>query len=85
MLLRLVVFFGLGVVAVAHHRTLIAVFCFTIPLLSNSKFPITGTLSMYLAVIVALLFYVDRMYIAGSMSLALLVFNLVGNWLVNKK
>lgn len=77
LLLRLLVYCSLGVDAFLRHQFLLTVICFGIPF--------AGPVGMWLAIIAGIAFLAQRYYIEGALSIGLVVFNVVGNKLVEKR
>ena len=77
MLLRLVVYWGLGADAVLKRQFVLAVMCFGIPF--------AGPLGMWIAMLAGILFLIQGFYFESAVAVGLVIFNLVGNQLLQKR
>jgi hypothetical protein len=76
MILRLLVYWGLGIHAAATGLHALAVLCFAIPF--------TGPFGMWLAMLASGIFFVERFYWGGAIAIGFVAFNLVGNHLTKR-
>ena len=74
MLIRLLVFFGLGIDAAINHSTLISILCFATPF--------AGPVGMIFAIIIGVLFAFTGHYLEAAISILTLLYNLIGNKLI---
>jgi hypothetical protein len=77
MVLRLLVYWGLGVHAAIRGVYALAVICFAIPF--------TGPFGMWLATLAGVVFFAERFYWDGAIGIGLVAFNLVGNHLTKRR
>jgi hypothetical protein len=74
MLLRLLVYWALGVDAVIRRQLILAVLCFGTPF--------AGPVGMLIAMLAGVIFLLLRFYIEGAVGIGWVIANLVGNfWL----
>jgi len=77
MLLRFVVYWALGVDAAIRGQFLLAVLCFGTPF--------AGPIGMWLATLAGAVFVFQRCYVEGALSIGVVIFNIVGNHLLDKR
>src|ERR1700681_2016649 len=77
MLLRLMVYWALAVDAIARHHLILSLVCFGIPF--------AGPVGMFLAFLAGIGFLVQGLYLEGFLAIGLVIFNLVGNKIVEKR
>jgi hypothetical protein len=77
MLLRFVVYWALGVDAVIRRQFLLAVLCFGVPF--------AGPIGMWAATLAGVGFLIQGCDVEGTLSIGVVIFNLVGNHLLNRR
>lgn len=79
MLFLIIIFVGLAINAIVLHQYFIALLCFIIPFSGASGFPRIALLGMFLSIVVGILFFMNGYYIQATISIGMLIFNIVGN------
>jgi hypothetical protein len=77
MLLRLVAYCGLGVDCVVKGHMILAMICFGTPF--------AGPIGMWLAAVAGIWFFLIGLRAEGSVSIGVLLFNLIGNQWLRKR
>jgi hypothetical protein len=77
MVLRLVVYWALGLDALLRHQFVLAILCFVVPF--------AGPIGMHIATLAGIFFLFRMFYIEGAIAIGLIIFNLVGNHWMQKR